>query len=267
MLNQSSKQVSLVLSSGGARGLTHIGVIEALEQKGYQIASISGSSIGTLIGGIYAMGHLPTFKEWLLTLKPKDVFHLMDFTWGSGGVMKGEKVLNTIKQFIPDQRIESFPIPFAAVTTDVNLEEEVVFRSGDFYEIVRASIAIPAIFTPVRIENNLLIDGGVLNPLPIQHVQRVPNDVLVVVNLNGKASIDQQTTPKVQTGTFSLLQHAFFSMRHQLVKCTIERYQPEIVVDIPRNVSGIWDYHKAAHLIEEGKFLALQQIEKFENQQ
>jgi NTE family protein len=265
MFMQNNRPVSLVLSSGGARGLTHIGVIEALEEKGYTIASIAGSSIGTMIGGIYAMGHLPAFKEWLLHLTARDVFSLMDFSWGGGGVMKGERVLDTLKSFIPDQLIETFPIPFAAVTSDVTLEEEVVFRSGSFYEVVRASIAIPAIFTPVKLANSLLIDGGVLNPLPIQHVTRVPNDILVVVNLNGKASVEQSKTKRAQTGAFTLLQHAYFSMRHQLVKWTIDRYNPDVVIDVPRNLSGIWDYHKASHLIEEGKQLALQQLNKLED--
>jgi len=258
------KLVSLVLSSGGARGLSHIGVIEALEEKGYEIVSISGSSIGTLVGGIYAMGKLPQFKEWLMTLKPKDVFQLMDLTWSSGGMMKGERVLNTLKKFIPDQPIETFPIPFAAVTTDILNEEEVVFRSGSFYEVVRASIAIPAIFTPVKLKDNLLIDGGVLNPLPISHLLRIPNDILVVVNLNGKVSASLLEQQKQHSGYFSLLQHAYFSMRHQLVKLTLELYKPDVVIDIPRNLSGVWEYHKASSIISEGKLLALHQLDLLE---
>ncbi|WP_257669862.1 patatin-like phospholipase family protein [Parapedobacter tibetensis] len=257
--------ISLVLSSGGARGLTHIGAIEALEANGFCITSIAGSSIGTLVGGIYAMGKLPEFKEWLLTLRARDVFSLMDFTWNGAGVMKGEKVLNKLKTFMPDVRIEDLPIPFAAVTTDIMHDEEVVFTQGSFYEAVRASIAIPAIFTPVKYKDNILIDGGVLNPLPINHVKRTTGDLLVVVNLNGRyPAPEMQGNKGNYSGYISLLQQAYFSMRCQLARMAIQHYHPDIIVDIPRNITGVWDYHKAGYLIESGKELAQQGIDAYQ---
>lgn len=258
------KPVSLVLSSGGARGLTHIGAIEALEASGFRITSIAGSSIGTLVGGIYAMGKLPEFKEWLLGLRIRDVFNLMDFTWNGSGMMKGEKVLNKLKTFIPDARIEDFPIPFAAVTTDIIREEEVVFTEGSFYEALRASIAIPAVFTPVRHKDNVLIDGGVLNPLPINHVRRMEGDLLAVVNLNGRCLAPGKDGSKtLHSGYVSLLQQAYFSMRYQLARLAIQYHQPDIVIDVPRNITGVWDYHKADYLITSGRELAQQCIDTY----
>lgn len=259
------KHVSLVLSSGGARGLTHIGVIEALEANGYTISAIAGSSIGTLIGGLYAMGRLQDFRDWLLMLKAKDVFSLMDFTWNGSGVMKGQRVFEKLKTFIPDVNIEDMNIPFAAVTTDIILEEEVVFTEGSFFEAVRASVSIPAVFTPVRYNDNILIDGGVLNPLPINHVRRTPGDMLVVVDLNGRYKLDEASLKKKKTsytGYISLMQLAYYSMHHQLSKMAIQYYRPDIVVEFPRNITGIWDYHKAEYLIQMGRDIAQVKIEE-----
>lgn len=257
--------VSLVLSSGGARGLTHIGVIEALEASGYTISSIAGSSIGTLIGGIYAMGKLPEFKDWLLTLRAKDIFSLMDFTWRGSGVMKGQRIMEHLKTFIPDMAIEDMRIPFAAVTTDIIHEDDVVFTHGSFYEAVRASISIPAVFTPVVQNDNILVDGGVLNPMPINHVQRTDSDILVVVNLNGSFRPNGAVKKKTPySGSVSLMQHAYFLMRQQLTRMSIQYYKPDIVVEFPRNISGIWDYHKSDYLINHGREVAQQCIDQYE---
>lgn len=250
---QAKRPVSLVLSSGGARGLVHIGVIEALEQADYRIGSIAGSSIGTLVGGIHAMGRLPVFKEWLASLTARQLIALVDFSWSGAGVIKGDRIFNDLKAAIPDMLIEDMPIPFRAVTTDIQHEEEVVFERGSFYEAVRASVAIPAVFTPVRQDSNLLVDGGVLSPLPISHVRRLPGDLLAVVNLNGHYSLDHAKRKLQYNGYFSMMQHAYYAMRHQLCRMAIEHYRPDMVIEFPRNICGIWDYHKAARLISMGQ--------------
>lgn len=249
---QEKPPVSLVLSSGGARGLVHIGVIEALEQQGYRIASIAGSSIGTLVGGIHAMGKLPVLKEWLVSRSAKQLIALVDFSWSRAGIIKGDRFLKDLKTVIPDMLIEEMPIPFRAVTTDIEHEKEVVFDQGSFYEAVRASMAIPAVFTPVRHASSLLVDGGVLSPLPISHVRRMPGDILAVVNLNGHYSSDLSKRKPHYSGYFSMMQHAYYAMRHQLGKMAIDFYRPDLTIEFPRNICGIWDYHKAARLIELG---------------
>lgn len=179
------KKVALVLASGGSRGLAHIGAIEVLEENGYTVTSIAGASMGALVGGIYAAGGLDAFKEWMKTVDRMKVFNLMDFTIGNGGFVKGDKVIDELKSIIPDKLIESLPIPFTAVATDIRRRKEVVFDRGSLYDAIRSSISLPSIFTPNRIGDMLLIDGGVVNPVPVNRVVRTPGDILVAVDLNG----------------------------------------------------------------------------------
>lgn len=180
-----SKNVALVLASGGSRGLAHIGAIEVLEEHGYRITSVAGASMGALVGGIYAAGGLDAFKEWMKTVDRMKVFNLMDFTIGNGGFVKGEKVIGELKSIIPDKLIENLPIPFTAVATDIRHRKEVVFDRGSLYDAIRSSISLPSIFTPNRIGDMLLIDGGVVNPVPVNRVVRTPGDILTAVDLNG----------------------------------------------------------------------------------
>ena len=179
------KKAALVLASGGSRGLAHIGAIEVLEERGFHITSVSGASMGALVGGIYVAGGLEAFKEWMKTVDRMKVFNLMDFTIGNGGFVKGEKVIGELKSIIPDRMIEDLPIPFTAVATDILHRKEVVFDRGSLYDAIRSSISLPSVFTPNRIGDMLLIDGGVVNPVPVNRVQRTAGDILVAVDLNG----------------------------------------------------------------------------------
>lgn len=176
--------VALVLASGGSRGLAHIGAIEVLEEHGFRIASISGASMGALVGAMYAAGGLDVFKDWMKTVDRMKVFSLMDFTIGNGGFVKGDKVIEELKSIIPDKNIEDLPIPFTAVSTDILHRKEVVFDRGSLYDAVRSSISLPSVFTPNRIGDMLLVDGGVVNPIPINRVARHDGDILVAVDLN-----------------------------------------------------------------------------------
>ncbi len=178
-------KVALVLASGGSRGLAHIGAIEVLEERGFEITSVSGASMGALVGGVYAAGGLDAFKEWMKTVDRMKVFNLMDFTIGNGGFVKGERVIDELKAIIPDRKIEELPIRFTAVATDILHRREVVFDSGSLYDAIRSSISLPSVFTPNRIGDMLLIDGGVVNPVPVNRVSRTPGDILVAVDLNG----------------------------------------------------------------------------------
>jgi len=142
------KKVHLVLGSGGARGIAHIAVIEELQKAGYEIIEVIGCSMGAVVGGIYAAGHLPEYKKWLLGLSKKDVFDLLDFTFAKQGFVKGEKLFAKHVEVTGEEKIEDFPIPFTAVATDMRQHKEVHFNKGDLYKALRASVSIPGFFVP-----------------------------------------------------------------------------------------------------------------------
>ena len=286
------QKVSLVLGSGGAKGLAHIGVIEELEKQGFEISSISGSSIGSVYGGLYAMGKLSEYTKWVTTLDKLSIWDLMDFTISSNGLLKGEKVFSKMKTFIPDLLIENMDIPFTAVATDILNKKEVIFTSGSYYKAIRASVAIPTLITPVKFEDTFLVDGGVLNPVPIDYVKRINGDILVVVNLYGEKDnvienpiikeSDSQTFAylngffksisklissgdKNSLGYFSLITATTSAMVNKLAKHAIEKHQPDIVINIPHNSSNTFDFDKADKLIELGRKAAKKEISNYLN--
>ena len=178
------QKAALVLSGGGARGIAHIGVIGELEKQGFEIASVAGTSMGAVVGGMYVLGKMNEYKEWMFSLDKLRVFGLFDFALSWQGFVKVDKVFNKMKEFISDGNIENMSIPFAAVAADIINKKEVVFTSGSVFDAIRASVSIPTVFTPVKYHDGLLVDGGVMNNIPVNHVKRSPGDKLVVVNVN-----------------------------------------------------------------------------------
>ncbi|MCD4794642.1 MAG: patatin-like phospholipase family protein [Bacteroidales bacterium] len=289
------KPISLVLSSGGARGLAHIGVIEELEKQGFEIKSIAGTSMGALIAGLYAMDKLQEYKEWVLTLDKLDIFRLIDFTFSSQGLIKGDRIFKKMKTFIADKNIEDLKIPFTAVATDITNEKEVIFSKGSVYDAVRASIAIPTVFTPVKKENILLVDGGVLNPIPISIVKRTKGDILVAVNVYADIPYEKKKkhtekqkkvqliyeknikkfreklneilpkSDKPKLGYFKLIDASTTAMIHQISKMTLERYNPDILVNISKDAGNTFDFYRAEELIEIGREAAVKSINRYEN--
>lgn len=179
-----NKDVALVLSSGGPRGWAYIGAIEELESRGYNITSIAGTSIGSLIGGIYAAGKLAEVKEWLFSLDAWKVFSLMDISISMNHLVKGDKVMEALKEIVPDIDIEHLNIPYRAVAADLYTGEEVVFDRGPLFDAVRASISIPSLFRPVKYGFRTLVDGGIVNTMPIDKVVRNGQDILVAFDVN-----------------------------------------------------------------------------------
>jgi NTE family protein len=179
-----TKDVALVLSSGGPRGWAYIGAIEELESRGYNITSIAGTSIGSLIGGIYAAGRLAEIKEWLYSLDAWKVFSLMDISLSKNHLVKGDKVIGALKQIVPEINIEDLNIPYRAVAADLYTGEEVVFDQGPLFEAVRASISIPSLFRPVKYGFRTLVDGGIVDTMPIDRVIRSGNDIVVAFDVN-----------------------------------------------------------------------------------
>ena len=178
------KDVALVLSSGGPRGFAYIGAIEELESRGYRITSIAGTSIGSLIGGMYAAGKLSEVKDFLFSLNAWKVFSLMDISISRNHLVKGDKVIEALQEIVPDVNIENLNIPFKAIATDLFTGEEVVFDHGDLFKAVRASISIPSLFRPVKMGMRTLIDGGIANTMPLNRVDRSGHDIMVAFNVN-----------------------------------------------------------------------------------
>ncbi len=179
-----TKDVALVLSSGGPRGWAYIGAVEELESRGYNITSVAGTSIGSLIGGIYAAGKLAEVKEWLFSLDAWKVFSLMDISISKNHLVKGDKVIGAIKEIVPDINIEDLNIPYRAVAADLYTGEEVVFDRGPLFDAVRASISIPSLFRPVKYGFRTLVDGGIINTMPIDRAVRTGNDIVVAFDVN-----------------------------------------------------------------------------------
>ena len=187
-MSSSGKRVALVLGSGGARGYAHIGVIEELEARGYEIVGISGCSMGALVGGLYAAGKLKHYRDWVTGLDSFDLLRLVDVTWSPMGAIKGEKVMGVIQEMLSGQQIEDLPIPYTSVATDITHQKEVWFQEGSLEQAIRASIAVPGVITPVHHMGRTLVDGGLLNPLPINPVVAYHADLIVAVNVTAQNS-------------------------------------------------------------------------------
>ena len=179
------KRVALVLGAGGARGIAHVGVIEAVEARGYEIAGIAGASMGSLVGGIYAAGRLKEYTEWACALERGDVLRLLDFVYGYPGLIRGERVIAALRELVGDHLIEDLPIPYTAVATDLASQREVWLTRGKLFDAIRASIAIPMIFTPAQFEGRELVDGGLLAPVPIAATRQMRVDRVIAVDVNG----------------------------------------------------------------------------------
>jgi len=184
------KTVSLVLGSGGARGMAHVGVIEYLLEQGYDIRCISGASMGALVGGIYATGRLDVFRDWLLALSKADVLRYLDFSFSTTALFRGEKIIDALRELVGEHLIEDLPIAYTAVAADVERQKEVWMADGPLFDAIRASIAVPTIFTPHHYRGMRLLDGGLLDPVPIAPTLKEVTDLTIAVNLNA-VSVDR----------------------------------------------------------------------------
>jgi len=178
------------LGSGGARGLAHIGAIEALEEHGYTISSIAGCSMGSIIAGMYAAGQLKDAKDWFLQVDMQLIWRMIDFNLlSTNSLVKGQRIIAELQKVVPDRQIEQLNIPCTIIASDLIRTEEVLFRSGSLFEAVRASISIPLFFQPVQQDERLLVDGGILSPLPLHAIERTEGDILVAMDISGKDSM------------------------------------------------------------------------------
>ena len=292
-MDSEKKTISLVLGSGGARGLAHIGVIQVLEEQGYHIRSISGSSMGALIGGIYAAGALEIYSQWVCTLDRIDVFRLLDFSFSGAAFFKGDKIINTLRELIGARNIEDLPISFTAVATDLERGKEVWLSSGPLFDAIRASISFPTIFSPFQYKGKTLVDGGLLNPIPIAPTLRDQTKLTIAVGLCGKERhiLDQPLVvpdasekrhkyhQKVidyidglqrkshdkedDTGMFDVVSKSIDAMQSTISRFKLASYTPDIVIEIPKNVCSIYEFDRAEELIEIGRQEATARLKEF----
>ena len=304
MTPSSDKTISLVLGSGGARGLAHIGVIRVLERHGWKIGAISGSSIGALIGGFYAAGKLDEYAEWVQELTEFNVLRYLDVAWGGAGMLKGEMLMQTLQHFVGTHRIEDLPIPLSIVATDVLTRKEVWLRRGDLFDAIRASIAVPTVFTPHMIKGRPLLDGGILNPVPIAPTLQDPTDAIIAVSLSGvpkrvggssrhdavrktiekprhryqkkiEAFIDQlqerlglHEEDATDRPNLSLTDAALLSldaMQSSIARCMLAAYPPDVLIEIPIDNCAAHEFYRAAEVIEAGEYWAEKEIERLDH--
>ncbi|HAH57355.1 MAG: patatin-like phospholipase family protein [Lentimicrobiaceae bacterium] len=285
-----SKSVALVLSSGGARGLAHIGAIDALLERSYQIKAIAGTSMGSVVGGMYACGKLEEFKKFITSLSRLDVYRLMDIAISKKGLIKGERVFSEMKSIVGDVRIEDLPIPFAAVSADLINHSAVIFTKGDLIAALRASSAIPSLVLPVSINEALLVDGGIVDPLPIEHVMRTSDDLLVAINVNApRKNVEIEAEPDSRYkrlrqqivqhwpnllsetqkklpvgGMIDIMSSSFELMQHKLTLSTLQYHTPDILVSLPVNLADTFDFHRAAEIIQTGYEAMSEQLNEIE---
>jgi len=283
MARTNGKTVSLVLGSGGARGLAHIGVIHWLEENDFKIKSVVGCSIGAVIGGIYAAGKLDVYEQWVRSLTKADIVTLLDLSWEKSGLVRGEKLVNTLIGLVGEKLIEELPIAFTAVATDLRGQKEIWIRSGSLFDAMRASFAIPLFFTPFNYKGVDLVDGGILNPVPIAPTACDGTDMTIAVNLNGpagsaikpvKASTASETNsspfrekihrfigrlqPSMTSGesrdwgAYEIATQAFDAMQSTIARQKLAVYPPDAVIEIARNVCGTMEFNRAAEMIALG---------------
>lgn len=277
------KTVSLVLGSGGARGLAHIGVIRWLEENDFAIQSITGSSIGALIGGIYAAGKLDEYEQWVRSIRKVDMIALLDLSWDKSGLVRGDKLIDTLVNLVGELSIEDLPISYTAVATDLTGQKEIWIKSGSLFDAIRASISIPLLFTPFRYKGVDLVDGGVLNPVPIAPTFGDATDMTIAVNLNGPAGTSREPSEAVAPrrhpsspfhdrinrfisrlqqsvkrrsrrdwGAYDVAIQAFEAMQSTIARVKLAAYPPDIVIEIARNACQALEFDRASEMIEFG---------------
>lgn len=276
--------VSLVLGSGGARGLAHIGVIRWLEEHGLTIRSIAGCSAGAVIGGVYAAGKLDEFEAWTRSIRRLDVINLLDIAWSRSGLVRGDKIIGALTEIVGIHAIEDLPVNFTAVAVDITNEKEVWIRTGDLFSAIRASISIPLFFTPFPVNGASLIDGGVLNPVPIAPTFGDGTDLTIAVNLDAEdrgmarppvnSQLAQGSRSKIQgalaalsgrlypKGTpsreaagddvFAVALHAFETMQSTIARQKLAAYPPDHLVEISRSAARMLEFDRAEELIALG---------------
>lgn len=279
------RTVSLVLGSGGARGLAHIGVIQWLNENGYEIRAIAGSSMGALVGGIYAAGKLDAYARWVSVLERGDIIRLLDFSFSGSGLLKGERIIRVLREMIGDHRIEDLPVAYTAVATDMGNGAEARFDDGPLFDAIRASIAIPTVFTPYRYRGTRYLDGSLTSPMPVAAVAGNGTDLTIAVNVAALPESGLNAVPlpaaapqdnpvgyrrrltrfldslnhnekkqaEAELGFIDIVTRSMEVMQHTITRFQLACDPPDIVIEVPRNVCSFYEFYRARELIEIGR--------------
>ena len=266
------KKIGLALGGGGARGCAHIGVIKALIEAKIPIDFIAGTSIGSFIGGVYSAGDINTLEEFLLKIKWKDVVKYLDPVLPKRGLFEGAKFRKIIDQLIPKSDFKYARVTYIAVATDLMTGKEVRIKSGNIADAIRASIAIPGIFTPFKKGKQHLVDGGVVNPLPVSVVRDMGADIVIAVDLNHSFLDEKSKVKKPNKGKFlkwvtpdwptiiDVMENSIFMMQSEITQKNLMLYKPNFLLQPKLGGSSIFDFHQAKKLIDIGYQIAKKQI-------
>jgi NTE family protein len=285
-----SRRVALALGSGGARGFAHIGVLQVLDERGFEVVAVAGSSMGALVGGVMAAGRLTEFTEWATGLKQRDVLRLLDPKWALAGVLAADRLIDHLDGFLDDALIEDLPIPYTAVATDITSRREVWFQKGLLRSAIRASIAIPGLITPVVADGRVLADGGLLNPVPIEPTASVPADLTVAVSLLARrpdhesaapirasakrtrsadwrarlrhARSPETPPPAAELRLSDVIMNSLDAMQDMISRYRMAGLPPDVHIAVPVTAAGVLDFHRAGAMVTLGRELATKALDE-----
>lgn len=292
------ERIALVLGAGGARGLAQIGVIEVLEERGLRIDAVSGSSSGALVGGIYAAGRLREFDRRLRAMSQRDFVRLLDPGWRRSGLLEGRRLVEAMREVVGDPLIEALPLEFTAVAVDLERQREVWIREGRLWDALRASFAIPGLFTPHRVNGRDLVDGGLLAPLPIAATRLSDAHRLVAVDMHGwpprppgrparpapppveasqggladrvgdwfdrargRADAGTGQGDALRMGLPEIMSRSLDTMQAQIARVQLALDPPELLIRIPRDVCQFYEFWRAGELIDVGRAVATKALD------
>src|SRR6478609_8804432 len=282
-------RVALVLGSGGARGYAHIGAIAEIESRGHEVVTVAGSSMGALVGGLYAAGVLDDYTEWVRNLKQREILRLLDPKWSAGGAIAANRIFAEVEQLIDD-----LPMAFTAVATDLRARREVWFQRGPLLSAIRASIAIPGVITPVVMNGRLLADGGLMNPVPIEPTAAAAADLTVAISLSGERVAGEERSPAREPATPTWREELVDRVRRTVgrerelepepvepdplrisdvvglsldaMQGLVARYRmaglpPDVLVTVPVSAARSLDFHRVTEMIELGQRLTAEALD------
>lgn len=256
--DEGKQKIALVLSMGGARGIAHIGVIEELVEQGYEITSIAGSSMGAMVGAMYATGRLEECKQWLCTWNKLKIWQLADISLSRDGIVKGDRFIRELKRILPDINIEDLPLPYVAMATDIVSEQEVKFDKGNLFDAIRASISIPMLFRPFRRGEQRLVDGGILNPLPLNYAVRTSGDLLVAVDVNAPAN----KKGRKRLNPYQLMTKSSRLMMQQITRYELAQTPPDLLISLCGEDYDMMEFFHAEEIVEAGRRAAKEALRR-----
>ncbi|MDR0435300.1 MAG: patatin-like phospholipase family protein [Propionibacteriaceae bacterium] len=255
-------RIALALGAGGARGYAHIAVVEELTARGHEIVAVSGASMGALVGATVVTGHLAELKEFALGVKPTNLVRLLGPTIPAGGLASASGAMDELRRVIGDIRIEDCPIPYTAVASDIVSQEEVWITTGPIVDAVRASIAIPVVFTPASRNGRWLLDGGCTNPLPIEPLSKVEADLIVAVSLQEPPRTPPTSNDMVKLDLASAAILATDALLSSLQRARAVTTPPDVLIGIPCDLVRFLDMHRAAFAIDAGREIVIKALDE-----